>query len=481
MSFYGRENEIHRINETIKKNGPQLIVCSGRRRVGKSYLIRHVGAKQANYVEIQGIAPAPDLTNQHQINNFIKEFCEQEDHPLFSVSTWRDLFKNISKHIGNKRFFLFMDEISWMGHHDPKFTGELKISWDTEFKSNKKLVLVLCGSVSTWINKNILYSKDFMGRINVELPIQQLPIKDAFKFWKKPPATREFFTHLCISGGIPRYLENINQKYLADKDIAEQSFNTSGIFYNEFIKIFNDIFEGRSKSYQSIVYALSSGTKTMTEICQAIGVRSGGKYVEYLKDLESAGFIKGFNNFALNENAENKITKKITYYRIIDPYLRFYLKVIFPNIKKIEAGVFNLLSLSQIKGFEAFLGHQFEMVILNNLNSLVKILRLNPQDILEFGPYYQRPTLRKNACQIDLVIKCKKEIYIFEIKSSRSVDTKIINEIESKIDKIKIPKGIALHKGLIHSLENRNDLSEQVKDYFDLEISLEDFIHVPNL
>ena len=144
-----------------------------------------------------------------------------------------------------------------MANGDKDFVGKLKGIWDTKFKKNNKLILVLCGSVSSWIEQNILNDKGFMGRISLSIELEEMPLYDCNKFWeKKGVSSYDKFKLLSITGGIPRYLEEIQPHQTAEQNIKRMCFTKGGILLNEFEKIFADIFDKRAEDYKRIVKAL---------------------------------------------------------------------------------------------------------------------------------------------------------------------------------------------------------------------------------
>jgi AAA+ ATPase superfamily predicted ATPase len=470
--FIGRHEELSELKKSVLKqkiNAPKLIVCYGRRRIGKSRLIREFGDNLPKYIEIQGLAPAPKQNNQDQINHFLNEFCRQTNLPKITIDNWRDVFIFVSTQIKKNRCLLFLDEISWMGHNDPSFASILKVSWDTEFQNNQKLILVLCGSVSTWISKNILNSTSFMGRIDLDLLLKEMPLCDSNLFFSDKISNRDKFLFLCHSGGIPRYLKEFQSQIPLDAQLANLAFNANGLFFNDFERIFNDIFSKRTKTYLNIVLALKDGAITVTELAKKMKKKPSGKFVDYCKDLILAGFISSFEAHDL-KNPLNK--SKFIRYRLTDNYLRFYLKQILPHHNDIKKGVKKIDFISQIKGYEAFLGHQFENLILNNMPKLIEILQINSMDILYWGPHFQVKNTKQEACQVDILIQTKTSICIIELKSGLKISDSLKKEMESKIKKLKLPRRYGLRKVLIHATE---DISESNQNYFDQIIALEDF------
>ena len=120
-------------------------------------------------------------------------------------------------------------------------------------------------------------------------------------------------------------------------------------------------------------------------------------------------------------------------YRIRDNYLRFYLRYIDPQKEKIEQGLFRDIHLEQLANWDALMGYQFENLVLNNLDAVIRRLGIAPESILSAAPYFQRKTRRHASCQIDLLIQTKKTIYVCEVKFRRQIDTCVIADVERKI------------------------------------------------
>lgn len=166
-NFIGRNKELEELNLLFKKDSSSLIVIRGRRRIGKSRLIEEF-AKDKIFFEFTGLPIVENTTAQSQREEFARQLTEQTGISELKADDWGNLFVVLAKNIQpKKQTVILFDEISWMGSKDPNFLGKLKIAWDIYFKKNSKLILVLCGSVSSWIEKNILSSSGFVGRISL--------------------------------------------------------------------------------------------------------------------------------------------------------------------------------------------------------------------------------------------------------------------------------------------------------------------------
>ena len=175
--FVGRKHELDRLTTVHNKKTPNLVVVKGRRRVGKSRLIHFFAStcSKNKLWDFAGLAPQQGMDDQSQRDHFAHRLSSLLKSPPFTFKNWTDAFEYLSTHVQAGDIIL-LDEISWMGSKDPSFIPKLKAWWD---KQQLPIMLVLCGSISTWIEKNILKSTAFFGRINLTIHLEPLPISDA--------------------------------------------------------------------------------------------------------------------------------------------------------------------------------------------------------------------------------------------------------------------------------------------------------------
>jgi uncharacterized protein len=471
--FFGRKDELKKLNMLLKKKTASLVIVRGRRRIGKSTLIQELGKRFDFFCEIQGLAPRDDISDADQRKNFSEQMKNIFDIPAVILENWNDAFAHLSSHTRIGKNLVLLDEISWMSGNDSDFPGKLKIAWDTRFKKNDQLVLVLCGSASSWIDKNILKDTDFVGRISLEINLEELPLSDCNKFWqnKKMISSMEKLKLLSVTGGVPKYLEEINIKESAEENIKRICFDKGGILVSEFEKIFNDIFDKRAKIYKSIVNVLAKQSCSVSEIAALTGRPRNGDISEYLNDLEVSGFIN--RDYVYNfKGRQSRLSK----YRIKDNYLRFYLKYMDPIKDKIEKGLFRYTGIESLPGWSAIIALQFENLVLHNISSVIKCIGIDFNSIVSASPYFQNHTrTNKGACQIDLLIQTKfNTIYLCEIKFQKKIKRNVVNEIEKKMAILKRPKNTSIRPVLIYE----GDISESVlkSDCFDKVIYFGDLL-----
>lgn len=468
--FIGRKRELQLLNELFKKKSASLVVIRGRRRIGKSRLAQEFAGKVTSYI-FSGLPPSPGISAADQREEFARQLQRELKIPLPRADDWGDLFWLLANVVQNGKTVLILDEISWMGSKDPTFLGKLKTAWDLYFKNNSQLVLILCGSISSWIEKNILSSTGFFGRISLDLILEELSLHECNEFWNSEQDRVSAFEKLKVLsalGGVPRYLEEMIPSQSAETNIQRLCFRREGFLFDEFERIFSDLFSTRSAIYKTIVQRLAEGPCELKDIYEALKIEKSGTISEYMNDLVTAGFISQDYTWSLKSGLDSKLS----HYRLKDNYLRFYLKYIEPNKKKIEKQ--NLKLLPQ---WQSAMGLQFENLVLYNRKRIQKILNIDPSEIVNDNPFFQTKTKTQKGCQIDYLIQTKfGTCYLCEIKFSyQKVTTAVIDEVREKISRLSLPKNLSIRPALIHVNGVDDKLLEA--DFFSSIIDFKDFLN----
>lgn len=456
MDFIGRERELKLLNEQKKKKIASLVVIKGRRRIGKSRLALEFGSSFEKTLIISGIPPEKGLGDEQQRQNFATQMQQQISAPLAESDNWLNLFWALAKETQTGEVLIILDEISWMGSGNAAFLGQLKTAWDLHFKKNPRLILILSGSVSSWIDKNILSSTGFVGRISLRMDLKELPLHHCNTFWrnyKENVSNHDKLQVLAVTGGVPRYLEEINPALPAYEIVRSLCFRSEGLLFNEFDQIFSDLFQRRYSSYKEIARSLGQQSLPLSEICQKTGLKKGGVITDYLNDLSSAGFLSKDTSWKIAEGKANSIS----HYRLSDNYIRFYLHYIEPVRDQV-------LHFSGYKpqAWHGIMGLQFENLVLANRSSLLNLLGVRPEDVVFDNPYIQKKNTKQPGCQVDYMVQtCDGQIYVCEIKFQRSpIRSGIIEELQEKISRINAPQFFSFRPVLIHV----NGVSESVED-----------------
>jgi AAA+ ATPase superfamily predicted ATPase len=458
--FIGREQELKELRQLFEKNSASLVVVTGRRRIGKSCLIQEFAKPYAFYA-FTGTPPMPSMTIDEQLFFFSEQFRLQAGLLELKTSSWLELFHLLAQQVKDEgRVVILFDEISWMGSQDPYFLGQLKDAWDLYFSKNPNLILVLCGSVSSWIENNILSGSAFMGRVSHQLTLEELPLNKCNEFWSESPYTSAYdkLKVLSITGGVPRYLKELNLQLPAEENIQRMCFKKDGMLVKEFDHIFTDLFSRRKHSFKRIVEVLASGSKELHEICDELKIKQSGYISECLDILVKSGFVRRDYTWSIQTGKRSRLSL----FRLSDNYLRFYLKYIDPVLSAIQQNSYKDKPLTSLKNWSTIMGLQFENLVLNNKTFIYESLEIKPATIVSSDPYFQRATNAQDGCQIDLLIQTElNALYVCEVKFSKyQLGKEVIEQVKRKIERLKVPRGFSLIPVLIHV----NGVQDEVED-----------------
>ncbi len=468
--YIGRSEERQEFRRLLQKKIASLVTVQGRRRIGKSRFIAECAEEADHFLSFMGLPPREDITKQAQLDAFAGQLAKQTKAPKLSLDGWPSAFQLLASQLPvSGTVVMLLDEISWMAVGDADFAGHLKTAWDMHFSKRQRLVVVLCGSVSSWIEQNILNNTGFVGRCAWQFRLGELSLPECLQFWGKRGArisVAEKLRLLSVTGGVPRYLEEINPARTAEQNIADLCFNPAGMLFNEFDSIFHDIFTRKAETYREIVRTLVAGARSVDQISAELDRARGGSLSASLMDLEQAGFITRDIPF---DPETGRSRPRDARYRLSDNYLRFYLKYVDPVKARITKGLMKNTALEKLDAWDTIMGLQFENLVHANLDLLLALIGLDKKLVLNAGPYLQKQTLRRQGCQIDLLIRTRRSLYVFEIKFRKHIAASIVDEVREKVKRLKLPKGQSVRTGLIYC----GDLGLEIdgRDDFDFLVS----------
>jgi uncharacterized protein len=449
--YIGRSEERQEFRRLLERRIAALVTCQGRRRIGKSRFIHECAAEADHFLSFMGLPPRAEMSNQAQLDAFADQLAKQTKAPKVALDGWPTAFQLLASQLPTQgKVVLLLDEISWMAAGERDFPGHLKTAWDQHFSKRPHLIVILCGSVSSWIEENILNNTGFVGRCAWHFKLGPLPLPECAQFWGKRGSrisAAEKLRLLAVTGGVPRYLEEINPARTAEQTIADLCFNPGGMLFHEFDSIFHDIFTRKADTYREIVRTLVPGARNVDQISTELGRVRGGSLSAALIDLEQAGFITRDVPFEIGTGRSRPRESR---YRLSDNYLRFYLKYVEPMKVRISKGHLKHVALETLDAWDTIMGLQFENLVLANIDLLLTHIGLSRKLVLNAGPYIQRQTLRKKGCQIDLMLRTRRSLYVFEIKFRKQISAGVVEEVEEKVRRLKLPKGRSVRTGLIY-------------------------------
>ena len=448
--FFGREDHLERFAALWRKKVPSLVVCRGRRRIGKSTLVKEFARRSGGlYLKLEGLAPDEYMTNVKQLAAFRDQLTAQTGRAVPKLKDWADAFRELDAALETtERKVVLLDEVSWMGGYDRTFPAKLKVAWDNLFHERPNLIVFVCGSVSTWINKNILKSRGFVGRISLDSVVEELSPSECLRFWGnrvKRLNTRDVLDVLSVTGGVPRYLEEVDPALSADENIRRLCFTSDGYLFREFNELFNDIVSRTAPTKRRVLEALADGPLSGVELSEMLSIARNGRLSDLMDELETAGFVAKDEGV----NPETGKRGRIDRYRLRDNYTRFFLKYVSPRIPEIRSGTFRFHSVSLLPGWESMMGLQFENFVLNNLPVVLKALGLADRLIVSAAPY-RCVRSAGGGVQVDLLVQTERAVHIVEIKRKAELGLEIVREVERKVKRLPVREGMSVRTALVY-------------------------------
>lgn len=438
----GRKKELKKLKELYNSNSAEFLVVYGRRRVGKTYLIKQFfNTKSCVLFEQTGLKDGA-LAQQLEIFSIALAKTFYPSIKIIPPQSWlealRQLTTEIDKIPKNKHVVIFFDELPWLAHRKSNFMQALDYVWNTSWTYRKKLILVGCGSAASWMLEKLIYAKGGLhNRITATISLQPFSLNETQEYlsYRGIKLTQQQVTQIyMVLGGIPHYLHAIRKGLSAAQNINTLCFAKDGLLFNEFEKLFTSLFES-SEIYMGIIRAIAKNRNGISreELLKRVkSISDGGRLKSRLKSLEEAGFIAAFTPLGR--------VRKGTYYRIIDEYIHFYLYWVEParhqsSLSRIDKHFWESKA-QQPKG-QNWAGYAFEAICFKHIQAIKQSLNLD-KIISACGSWGHRGPKKTagRGAQIDLLFDREDNcITICEIKYSDKpfVITKgYANELENK-------------------------------------------------
>ncbi|MCK4760747.1 MAG: AAA family ATPase [Candidatus Aminicenantes bacterium] len=468
--FVGRKYELQQLEDKCSSSKSELVVIYGRRRIGKSSLVEKFAENKDFFYKFEGIEGE---NTKGQIDSFVNIMAKYIDDSFLGkirFDSWHTVFdylteKVVSDKKRGKKTILFFDEVQWMAVRRGKLISTIKYFWDNHWKK-MNVMLILCGSIASFMVKRIIHSKALYGRITLEMLLKGLLPHEAAQFFGKKRSSEEILKYLLVLGGVPRYLEEIDLNRSFNQNINTLCFSKNGLMVDEIDKVFYSQFK-EAETYRKIVSLLKGRLLTFKEIAEKTGKPSGGTLKNSLELLINAELIDFY--ISVDKGWNTKFKK----YRLGDEFLVFYFKYIEPNIRLIKTGgQIRLFEKVSVESLNVWLGFAFERFCLKQAGYFAGIMGFG-EEMLLASPYFRRGD---PGFQVDLIYKrVDRVITACEIKySNERISTKIIPGMEKKCAALEIPRGHTLEKGLISVYGPDEALRDSC--YFNHYVTVEDIV-----
>lgn len=398
QKLIGRKKEQAILLKALKSNAPEMVSVVGRRRVGKTFLIRSAYKKQIKF-ELTGIQNA---TKDEQLLNFSNRLntYSKSTIPIPPPSSWLEAFQMLLNYLETKikkeKVVVFLDELPWLATRKSGFLKALGFFWNS-WASQKNVVVVICGSAASWMIQKVVRDKGGLhNRITRRITLEPFNLADTELFLKNqsPNIERYQIIQLYMAmGGVPHYLKEIEAGKSAVQNIDEICFSKSGLLNDEFSLLYTALFDN-PEEHIKVIRLLASKRQGLTrkEIIAYGKLSDGGSTSKIIEELMHSGFISSYYSFG-------KKTRDLRY-RLTDEYTLFYLKFIE---RKRSEGTGTWKKLSQTQTWKSWSGYAFENIGLKHIPQIKKALGID-------GVYSEASVLSHQGSddfpgfQIDLLI-----------------------------------------------------------------------------
>jgi AAA+ ATPase superfamily predicted ATPase len=398
LKLIGRIAEQEELKHYYESDESEFMVIYGRRRVGKTFLVEEYFGRGITF-KLTGLAKADRRT---QLRNFDDALARQSKKAHRATVDWfeafnllRDYLEDVSRVKGRKRV-VFIDEMPWLDTPKSGFITALEHFWNSWAVSQKDILLIVCGSATSWVTKKLLKNrKGLHNRVTGRIGLKPFTLRECEEFYRSAGIgyeRKQILESYMIYGGIPYYLRLMRKGQSLTQNVDRLCFADGGVLRGEFEELYRSLFHNPGR-HISIVETLCKKMSGMTrdEISEAVGMSPGGTLSEVLGELEQCGFIRRFRDFTK--------TTKGQLYQIIDPFTIFSIKQMRGHTA--SEGVAHWAVRTDHPSRRAWSGYAFELTCLNHMAQIVKKLGISGVAV-EFSAW--RSQHSEPGAQVDLVI-----------------------------------------------------------------------------
>lgn len=436
QGIIGRIKQIAELERLYVSGRSEFVAVYGRRRVGKTFLVRELFRERMTFFHT-AISPIEadfsgfDINRQQLIEFYssLKRYgSEAEVVPKDWFEAFGCLVELLESREKTERIVIFIDELPWMDSVGSGFVSALEHFWNGWADAQGNVMLVVCGSASSWISDNLLNNHcGLYGRVTSEIRLEPFTLYECECYLKSRGVQYDRYDivqNYMIMGGIPYYMNSIVPGMSLAQNIDTAFFSKGAKFRYEFDRLYRSLFADSDK-YMAIVRLLATRSDGFTrrEIAEKTGIPYNGRLSSALKSLEGSDFIVSYIYYGGSSRE--------VYYKLVDSFSIFYLKFV-DGVKTLNSKFWseNLLSPS----LNAWRGYSFETLCMVHIEQIKLALGILGVRTVS-GPWRSRN--RENKAQVDLVIsRADRVVNLCEMKFTAdefSVDSSYDAELRRKV------------------------------------------------
>ena len=399
----GRKYEQELIAERCESGKAELIAVYGRRRVGKTFLIRKMFNDQFAF-SFTGMYEVSRAAQLEQFRLALQQYSGQAIHRL---KDWFEAFHALRDYLTTlsqqERVVVFLDELPWMDTPRSNFISAFGYFWNSWASMMPNLKLFVCGSATTWMLSRLIGDKGGLyGRVTRQIYLKPFTLGETEQFLnevKNMSLTRlQVLDVYMILGGIPYYLDMLEQGVPLDSCVDRLLFAQDAPLRGEFEFLFRSLFND-SKHYRKVVEVLADKLKGLTrkELVDALKIKGGGQLTEILENLIRCDFIRKYAAIGKSERE--------ALYQLTDLYSLFYTRFVARSSGQDEQFWSNMRNDGSRN---AWSGYAFEQVCLHHIRQIKKALGISGV-LANVYSWYSRPFVDVTGAewkggQIDMLI-----------------------------------------------------------------------------
>lgn len=363
MKFVDRLDEMSTLENEYRRHSASFVVVYGRRRVGKTELIRHFIKEKPSLYFLA--SEESESLNRESFKRQAADYLNDDLLREAAIERWELIFERLVATSDSKRLVIVIDEFQYIGKNNPAFLSVFQRIWDNLLSKNNVMV-ILCGSlVSMMMSQTLNYDSPLYGRRTAQIHLRPIKFEYYNEFFDSQYSEEELVKRYSLTGGVPKYIEMFQNSSDLNRAIQESLLNVSSYLYDEpYFLLQKEVSE--IGSYFSILRTIAEGNHKVSSIA-ALVQQKQTNLPRYLKVLVDLDLLE--REVPVTENNPDKSKKG--QYQIRDNFLRFWFKFIYPNRSYVEMShidvVMNRLSKNFIDGHVSYV---FELICQDKLWNL---------------------------------------------------------------------------------------------------------------
>lgn len=403
MNIIGREKEKRILESCLDSGRPEFVAVYGRRRVGKTYLIREYFNNNFSFYA----TGASDLNMKGQLRLFYESLLQYGWKGEEKPKDWFEAFRmlrellerpTVHRDPASNRIVIFLDELPWMDTRRSDFKSALDYFWNSWASSREDMILIVAGSAASWIIKNLL--KDTGGlynRVTRQICLRSFTLGECEQLFAANGIVmtrQQIIQSYMVFGGIPYYLNYFDRRLSLAQNIDVICFQETSPLRYEFSRLYASLFRN-SKMHMKIIRAFgrTGGGISRAELAKQKDISDGAGLTDALDELEQCGFVRKYKNLTKSDSAG--------LYQVVDPFTLFYLRFLDTGT------ITSWLTHINTPSFYSWSGLAFELVCLLHVRQMKMALGIQG---VETEEYSWRSSESNPGAQIDLVIDRRDDV-----------------------------------------------------------------------